>query len=94
MRAVAQYGTPYDGHGALLVGVFVVGHERLAGIVLGTANGLVVGREVHKFEALERHGRCRHIVARAKGYGEELGTGHEVHGIRAGKVDGIAQAHV
>ena len=90
MAAVTKYGFPQNINGGAVVGVGVVGHKCLSVVMFCAAHCICFGREVHRFDAGERHGRGRHVVARAKGHGEGFGAGLQVHGRRSGEVKCVA----
>ena len=93
MAAVAQHDFPEYVNGFLLISIGVARHELLSGKMLGASHGVIVGQDVLHFEADELHGRSRHVVAVAKSHGKGLGACLEVHGLRAGKVDGLTHLH-
>ena len=93
VAAVAQHGFPEYVNGFLLISIGVARHELLSGKVFRASHGVIVGQNVLHFEADELHGRSRHVVAVAKSHGKGLGASLEVHGLRAGKVDGLTHLH-
>ena len=93
MAAIAQHSLPHDFDALLLISIGVAGYEGLTVEVLGTAHGFGIAREVFGLHLHQRHGRGRYIVASAKGYGEGLGAGFKVHGLRTAEVKGIAHTH-
>ena len=61
--------------------------------MLCTAHGCAFTREGFGRNAVERHGRGGHVVARAEGNGKYFCAGEEVHGVGAGKVEGVVSLH-
>ena len=93
VASVAQHGTPSDVHFAAFVGVFVVCNDLFSGKVLSTANGRGIGLQILHCHILERHARSRNVGSCAKSHSENFCTCHQIHGIRTGKIDSVAQFH-
>ena len=93
VAAVAEHGFPHDVHRCALISIGVVGNECEAVVVLCTAHGCAFAREGLGSNAVERHGRGGHVVARAEGNSKYFRAGQEVHGVGAGKVECIVSLY-
>ena len=87
VASVAQNCTPKNLYLLAFIGITEDRLQSLAGIVLGTTDGIGVGREILLLEALQSHLACCNLLSGTEAHDEEFSTCNQIHGLAAKEVD-------